>query len=83
MNADLFLRRVHRVIAALFLITIPPAGYFSLAATGDEVSPVVYFPLLPLLGLTLTGSYLLVRPWVQWLRGRRKSRALAPDPQEE
>jgi hypothetical protein len=74
MTADAFLRRVHRVIGVLFLITIPPAAYFSFTATGDEVSPVVYFPLVPLLGLTLTGSYLLVRPWVQRLRGRRKSR---------
>jgi hypothetical protein len=74
MTADAFLRRVHRVIAFLFLVTIPPAAYFSFTATGDEVSPVVYFPLVPLLGLTLTGSYLLVRPWVQRLRARRKSR---------
>jgi hypothetical protein len=74
MTADDFLRRTHRVIAVLFLLSVPPAGYFSITATGDDVSPVVYFPLLPLLGLTLTGSYLLVRPWVQRLRARRKSR---------
>lgn len=74
MTADAFLRRVHRVIAFLFLVSIPPAAYFSFTAIGDEVSPVVYFPLVPLLGLTLTGSYLLVRPWVQRLRRLRKSR---------
>lgn len=74
MTADGFLRRAHRVIAALFLITIPPAGYFSFTATGDDVSPVVYFPLIPLLGLVLTGSYLLVRPWIERLRGRRTAR---------
>ena len=73
-TADAFLRRTHRVIAALFLVTIPPAGYFSFTATGDEVSPVVYFPLIPLLGLVLTGSYLLVRPWVQRFRSPRTSR---------
>ena len=70
MSADGFLRRVHRVIAFLFLVAIPPAAYFSFTATGDEVSPVVYSPLVPLLGLTLTGSHLLVRPWLQRLRGR-------------
>lgn len=73
MTADAFLRRVHRVIAVLFLVTIPPAAYFSFTATGGEVSPVVYFPLIPLFGLTLTGSYLLVRPWVRWLQRRRRS----------
>jgi hypothetical protein len=72
MPAEVFLRRTHRVIAVLFLVTIPPAAYFSFTATGDEVSPVVYFPLVPLLGLALTGSYLLVKPWVQRLRVRRK-----------
>ena len=73
MTADGFLRKTHRVIAILFLVTIPPAGYFSFTATGDEVSPVVYFPLIPLLGLVLTGSYLLVRPWIQGLRARRSA----------
>lgn len=72
MAAEVFLRRTHRVIAALFLVTIPPAAYYSITATGDEVSPVVYFPLVPLLGLALTGTYLLVKPWVQRLRVRRK-----------
>lgn len=71
MTADLFLRRTHRVIAVLFLLSIPPAGYFSFTATGSEVSPIVYLPLFPLLGLSLTGAYLLVRPWVQRLRGPR------------
>jgi hypothetical protein len=72
MTPEMFLRRTHRVIAVLFLVTIPPAAYFSFTATGDDVSPVVYFPLVPLLGLALTGTYLLVRPWVQRLRVRRK-----------
>ena len=62
------LRRTHRVVAVLFLLSIPPAGFFSLSATGGDVSPVVYLPLFPLLGLTLTGSYLLGTPWVRRLR---------------
>ena len=71
MAAEAFLRRTHRVIAALFLVTIPPAAYYSFTATGDDESPVVYFPLFPLLGLALTGSYLLVKPWIQRFRARR------------
>ena len=72
MAAEVILRRTHRVIAVLFLVTIPPAAYISFTATGSDVSPVVYFPLVPLLGLALTGTYLLVKPWVQRLRVRRK-----------
>ena len=71
MAVEVFLRRTHRVIAVLFLVSIPPAAYYSFTATGDDVSPVVYFPLVPLLGLSLTGSYLLIKPWVQRLRVRR------------
>lgn len=70
MTADTRLRRAHRVIAGLFLLAVPPAGYASLAATGAAVSPAVYLPLLPLFGLMLTGGYLLVRPWVDRLRAR-------------
>lgn len=70
------LRRAHRVIALLFLLTIPPAGYFSLTATGSEVSPAVYLPLFPLFGLILTGSYLLGGPWVRRLRARWMSRGI-------
>lgn len=73
MAAEVFLRRTHRVIAVLFLVTVPPAAYFSFTATGDDVSAVVYFPLVPLLGLALTGSYLLVKPWVKRFRSRRKT----------
>ena len=70
MAFNVALRRGHRVIALLFLLTIPPAGYFSVTATGGEVSPVVYLPLFPLFGLILTGGYLLVRPWGRRLRAR-------------
>lgn len=74
MVADGYLRRTHRVVATLFLLTIPPAGYFSLSATGGEVSPVVYLPLFPLFGLILTGGYLLARPWALRLRANRTTR---------
>jgi hypothetical protein len=68
MAADVFIRRFHRVNAVLFLVSIPPAAFFSFAAAGGDPSPVVYIPLLPLLGLTLTGTYQLVMPWVRWRR---------------
>lgn len=58
---DLLLRRIHRVIAAAFLLAIPPAAYASVK--GGEPALFVYLPLFPLLALTLTGGYLLVAPW--------------------
>lgn len=70
MTADAVLRRTHRVIAILFLLSIPPAGYFSFTGDPTSPSPVVYIPLFPLFGLILTGTYMLVRPWV--LRFRRR-----------
>ena len=71
MAVDVFVRRVHRVNAVLFLVSIPPAGFFSFSATGGDPSPVVYIPLVPLLGLTLTGIYQLVMPWVRRRRAGR------------
>lgn len=68
MAVHVILRRAHRVIAVLFLLAIPPAAVAS--GSGGDPSAVVYLPLFPLLGLTITGTYLLVRPWVQRLRGR-------------
>jgi hypothetical protein len=56
-------RRIHRTLAWLFLLAIPPAAFFS--AGGDPVAPhpAVYGPLLPLLGMTVTGTWMLARPW--------------------
>ena len=64
-------RRVHRILAVLFLLAIPPAGYFSF--TGDPASPhpVVYVPLFPLALMTITGTWMLVRPWIKSWRARR------------
>ena len=58
--------KVHRVCAALFLLTIPFAAYASLK--GMEESFLVYLPLPFLFVLILTGTYQLVAPW---LRRRR------------
>jgi|GEM_PF-3302549 len=74
MGADAILRKIHRISAIVFLLSIPPAGYFSF--TGDPLSPspVVYVPLFPLLALTLTGTYQLVAPWIRAFRARRLPR---------
>jgi hypothetical protein len=58
-------------VAILFLISIPPAAYASFTGDPAAPSPLVYIPLFPLLFLTLTGTYLLVRPWFDAWRGRR------------
>ncbi len=68
-KADVYITRVHRVSAVLFLISTVPAGIAS--ARGGDPSPVVYIPLVFLLGLTLTGTYQLVMPWIRRHRARR------------
>lgn len=70
MRVASFIQRTHRVCAVLFLVTIPPAAYFSFAGDPASPSPFVYAPLFPLLVLTLTGTYQLVRPWVARMRAR-------------
>lgn len=72
MAADAFLRKSHRVVAVVFLVTIPLAAWASFQG-GDPAnpSPLVYLPLFPLLGLTISGTYMLVRPWVLKRRARR------------
>lgn len=71
-KADVLITRIHRVSAVLFLLSIVPAGFAS--AKGGDPSPVVYVPLVFLLGLTLTGTYQLVMPWVRRRRARRTPR---------
>lgn len=65
-------RRVHRIMAVLFLLAIPPATYFSF--TGDPASPhpAVYLPLFPLAFMTITGTWMLVRPWIKSGRARQR-----------
>jgi hypothetical protein len=57
-------RRMHRILAGLFLLTIPPAAYFSFTGDPDSSHPVVYGPLFPLALMTITGTWMLVRPWI-------------------
>ena len=73
MSVESVVRRTHRIVAGLFLITIVPAAYLSFAGNPNSPHPLVYAPLLPLLVLTVTGSYQLVLPWTR----RRRAGASA------
>lgn len=70
MSAESAIRKTHRVVAGLFLITIVPAAYFSFTGDPNSPHPLVYAPLFPLLLLTITGTYQLVLPWTR-RRGTR------------
>ena len=75
MSVESVVRRTHRIVAGLFLLTIVPAAYFSFTGDPNSPHPVVYAPLLPLLLLTVTGSYQLVLPWTR--RRRRVNSSAA------
>ena len=55
-------RRVHRILAVLFLQSIPPAAYFSFASDPVAPHPIVYLPLFPLAWMVIAGKWMLVRP---------------------
>lgn len=65
MSTESVIRKTHRVVAGLFLITIVSAAYFSFTGDPSAPHPLVYAPLLPLLLLTVTGTYQLVLPWTR------------------
>ena len=73
--ADNF-RKVHRVIAVLFLLALPFAIYGTVTTKDPaDPSPLTYFPVPFLFLLTITGTWLLVRPWI---RKRRRGGAAEP-----
>lgn len=66
-------RKLHRILAVLFLLTMPTAAYFSF--TGDDPAnphPLVYAPLFPLVLMIVTGTWMLVRPWLANARPKRR-----------
>lgn len=73
-KADRVITKVHRVCAALFLLTLLPAGYASFQGDAQTPSPLVYLPLPFLFVLIATGTYQLVTPWVRRARSRRGTR---------
>lgn len=72
-KADHIITKVHRIAAAVFLLTIIPAAYFSFTGDPESPSPFVYLPLFPLLFLIITGTYQLVMPWIRRSRAQRAS----------
>lgn len=76
MSAESVIRRTHRIVAGLFLLTVVPAAYYSVTGDPSSPHPLVYAPLLPLLLLAMTGTYQLVLPWTR----RRRAPARASQP---
>lgn len=56
-----FIRQTHRVVGALWLLSVP---LYAVSDVGGAL-PGPSLPLLSLVGLILTGGYLLLRPWVR------------------
>jgi len=65
MSAESVIRKTRRIVAGVFLLAIVPAAYLSFTGDPNSPHPLVYAPLLPLLLLTLTGTYQLVKPWTR------------------
>lgn len=63
------INKIHRISAALLLVSMIPAGYASFK--GDVESPLVYLPLPFLFALIITGTYQLILPWVRRYRVRK------------
>lgn len=61
-NLPLFVRRVHRIVGALWILSV--ALTYAVSSTGGEV-PGPSLPALSLITLIFTGGYLLLRPWVR------------------
>lgn len=57
-----FVRRVHRIVGALWVLSF--ALTFAVSSTGGEL-PGPSLPALSIITLVITGSYLLLRPWVR------------------
>lgn len=55
-----FVRRVHRIVAILWILSFA----LSLAVSTEEL-PGPSIPALSFIALIITGSYLLLRPWIR------------------
>jgi hypothetical protein len=70
MNANNWVRQIHRWLAVTFTVTVIVT--FVALAQEDPVVWVSYVPLLPLALLLVTGLYLFVLPYAtRWRSGRR------------
>lgn len=67
MTRSAAIRRTHRMVAAPLLLFIALA--LTIEATGGSETPLVIVPIVGmLLFLSVTGGYMLLRPWVARLR---------------
>lgn len=57
-----FIRRIHRIVGALWILSL--ALTFAVSSTGGDL-PGPSLPGLSIVTLIVTGSYLLLRPWVR------------------
>lgn len=69
MAIPVYIRRAHRIFAPLWLLAIALAIAVP-AAGGGEAPMLTTLAVILLIPLVLTGSYLLVQPWVQRFRAR-------------
>jgi hypothetical protein len=67
-----WIRRSHRWIAGLFLITV--AANFAAMTQGQPPAWITYAPLLPLFILMATGSWMLAKPHLANWQARRAMR---------
>ncbi|QJR15353.1 hypothetical protein DSM104440_02172 [Usitatibacter palustris] len=63
MNWSKWLRQIHRAVAVLFTLTV--VANFAAMTQGPPPAWITYSPLLPLLFLFLTGSYMFVQPYLE------------------
>ena len=71
MNANSWIRQIHRWVAILFTATVI-ANFIARAGGGTPAPLVTYSPLLPLALLLFTGLYMFVLPYAaKWRSARR------------
>jgi hypothetical protein len=68
MNANKWIRQIHRWLAIAFTVTVIVT--FVALAQEDPIEWVSYVPLLPLFLLLFTGLYLFALPYTAKLRKR-------------
>ena len=71
MNANAWIRQIHRWVAIVFTMTV--IANFIVLAKGTPPPWVTYSPLLPLALLLFTGLYMFALPYVANWRNRRRA----------
>ena len=71
MNANSWIRQIHRWVAILFTVTVI-ANFIARAGGGTPADLVTYSPLPPLALLLFTGLYMFVLPYAaRWRSAKR------------